>query len=155
MHEYIKNSYFVFNNPFLLTPVLVSFFQNYTGREDNFLLSYLVLPLSLPKEGKAVLGHINSRSTLNKLQENNNVLIFRLNSRLTEYRELTNHCIQYSLDNDFLVLNGLSLTVGKNVPPPSRNSSIKDSAKVSANLGKLLSKYRVVDIFRFLGVKGL
>lgn len=155
MTRFIDCTHQVFNNPFLLYPILVSFYKNLLNVNSNLLLAYVVFPLVLSKDGQNILKNLKSTSSILKLQAENKVLIFRLNARIDEYKMLTNNCIQYCLDNEYLLLDGVNVKVGRPISLDLKKYELCLSVRCAERLGRVLSNYDVVDVFKFLGIKKL
>jgi hypothetical protein len=48
LSKIVENLNILYNNPFILTPIIVKFYENYEGKQSrDMLLSYLILPLVL------------------------------------------------------------------------------------------------------------
>lgn len=155
MTQFVDKTYIIFNNPFLLAPVLISFFKNCSSVENNLLLSYLVFPMTLSKEGQKVLLRLTKKSTLLNLMKDNKILLFRVNASLDDYRQLTNNCIQYCIDNHYLVLHDNKVTISEDIDTKFTSSSLTEAIKAASKLGSLLSQYEVATIYKFLGVRKL
>jgi hypothetical protein len=120
-------------SPFVLAPVFESFYQAAANQPKNILLSYLVLPLTLCRDTSRLYG---------------------LSGRVQEYRDLTNVCMQLSIDAGGLrIESDLSVTF----LAESLDTSVcpVGTIKGARNLGKLLQPLDVPAIYRFLGVEKL
>tara|TARA_R110001592_G_C13188743_1_gene752051 strand:+ start:5797 stop:6300 length:504 start_codon:yes stop_codon:yes gene_type:complete len=165
MSKVIQHLNILHNNPFLLTPIIVNFYEKYSGnQEKDMLLAYLILPLVLYESSKLILKTKRKelRTFINcfqreqveksKLEIKKNDKLFGLPGRVEEYKELTNLCLQYGFDTGSLQLNrDLSITFLKN-DFKADNSSV-EYIKAAENLALLLKKEKITHIYMKLGVK--
>lgn len=118
MSKYVDSIYKVNNNIFVLAPLFVAFYQNLKPTSKNLLLSYLVLPLILYKTSQQKIKTSNNRSSifsfLNSKEKTKRENVYGLPKRVQEYKEITNQCILYAIENKWLKLNDdLSVVVLK------------------------------------------
>lgn len=152
MSKVIEYTYQLYNNPFVLTQLLLSFYKNYQRKENDILLAYLILPLVLYPQSRDSIVNANIRSSILKISENKNC-ISGLANRVAEYKQITNLCIQQAIDNKLIELRNMSVVVINNVcnTDPELNKSIK----AASNLVKVFGSLDVVTIYRLLGIKEL
>lgn len=158
MSKYIDSIYKIYNNPFVLTPLIVSFYEKLEKTPKNILLAYLVLPLVLNSQSKNSLQNVNVKSSIHTFIDNRDkskrANIFGLPDRLYGFREITNQCLQHAIDNHWLKVNDdLSIEFIKQVSNNVEN--LKQSYKASLNLHKIFKDLDVVTIYRLLGLKKL
>lgn len=151
MIKHVKHLHTIYNNPFLFTPLIVNFYNNYKGQDKDILLSYLVLPLVLHEDTRNWLQNARSNSSLSTFGRNRENY-YGLPERVKEYKQTTNQCLQYSIDNNIIKINeNIQLEViTKDI---GYNDFLKDSFKASGNIGKIFKDIDVVSIYRALGVK--
>ncbi len=155
MSKYIESIYKVNNNTFLLTPLIVEFYKELQWTRNNVLLSYLVLPLVLNKKSKEFLMTASTRSSIHSFVSKKNVEnIFGLPDRIMEYKEQTNHCLQYAIDCGWVSLNE-DLSVSVSNTSLEISSELEESQKAASNLKKVFKDLDVVTIYRLLGIKKL
>lgn len=163
MSKYIDSIYKVNNNTFALTPIIVEFYKKLEQTNKNVLLSYLVLPLVLNRKSKEALLSTTTRSSIysfvsNKQKNKENIKnvenIFGLPSRMNEYKELTNSCLQYAIDNNWISINA-NLSVNVLTTSIICSTDLKESHKAASNLHKIFKDLDVVTIYRLLGIKKL
>ncbi len=152
MSKLVQHTYKLYNNPFVLTQVLLSFYKNCKVSPNNFLLAYLVLPLTLYPPSQAVLQRVQSRSRISKITENKEA-IMGLPDRIAEYKQITNLCIQHSIDNKLIRISDMQIEVNENVAYSSPN--LQAAIKAANNLSKIFNSYDVVSIYKLLGIKKL
>lgn len=158
MSRYVDSIYEINNNIFVLTPLFVAFYENIKPTSKNLLLSYLVLPLVLYKTSQEKIKNSNIRSSifsfLNSKDKSKRENIYGLPKRIQEYKEITNQCMLYAIENKWLKLNNdLSIAVleeQKNTIPSLNNAYI-----ASSKLCNIFQDLDVVSIYRLLGVKEL
>jgi hypothetical protein len=158
MSKVIQHLSILHNNPFILTPIIVKFYEKYDGKQGkDMLLSYLILPLVLYENSKIILKNKKKglRTFINytKTEEiKKNDKLFGLPSRLEEFKELTNLCLQYAFDTGSLRLNAdLSITFIKSDFIVD-NSSV-EYLKPAENLALLLKNEKITHIYMRLGIK--
>lgn len=153
MSKFVDSIYQIHNNPFVLAPLFVEFFRNIQPKFKNILLAYLVLPLVLHEDSKQSLVHAKTTSsihTFNNKKEN----LFGLHERIRLYKDLTNQCIQYAIDNQMIKINE-NLIVEVLIKENKTVENLKESLKASSNLHKIFRDLDVVAIYKLLGVKEL
>ncbi len=153
MIKTIKHVHKVYNNPFLLTPLILSFYKNYSGQPKDILLSYLVLPLILHDSSRAWLKGANKNSSLTTFGRNRENY-YGLPERIEEYKNITNKCIQYAVDKKVIIINNemqVSLLQSEIETP----TYLGDSIKAAENIYKIFKNLGIASIYRSLGVKQL
>lgn len=167
MSKFIENLNELYNNPFILTPIIVKFYEKYEGKQNkDLLLSYLILPLVLYEDSKIAL--LNKKKELRtfinytqkeeiekkKREVKKNDKLFGLPDRVEEFREMTNLCMQYAFDIGCLQLNkDLSITFLEY--KFEKDNSLVENLKVAENLAILLKKEKLIHIYMRLGIKSL
>jgi len=153
MIKSIKHIHKVYNNPFLLTPLILNFYENYSGQNNDILLSYLILPLVLNDDTRKWLLKARTNSSLTtfgKRREN----YYGLPERIKEFKNITNQCLQYAIDKKFIEVNS-ALQIKVLQPDMDCLGFLKDAIKASENINKIFKDIDVVSIYRALGVKQL
>lgn len=153
MSKAVESIYNLYNNPFNLSPLIVGFYKSYNGQPKDILLSYLVFPLVLYETSREWLKNAKKTSSIRTFCRKNKNL-YGLPERVAEFKEITNQCLQYSIDNKFLEIDD-TLTVHVVNQNKNCDSSLNTSFKASANLPKLFNELDIVAIYRLLGVKKL
>ena len=158
MSKYVDSIYKINNNIFVLAPLFVAFYKNLKPTPKNLLLSYLVLPLILYKTSQQKIKNSNSRSSifsfLNSKEKTKRENVYGLPKRVQEYKEISNQCILYAINNGWLKLNeDLSVTVVKEQKNNIEN--LDDAFKASSKLCNVFQELDVIAIYRQLGVKEL
>lgn len=153
MGKALNSIYRLYNNPFILTPIIVEFYSNNISKEKDILLSNLILPIVLFEESRDALQVANSQRSLITFRRKNNNRIFGLQERVSEYKYLTTVCLQHAIANKFIeVTKELSVKVKNKI---ECDSSLVKSYKASSNLAKMFNNYDIVSIYRLLGIKKL
>ena len=152
MSKLVHHTYKLYNNPFVLTQVILSFYKNCKASPNNFLLAYLVLPLPLYPPSQAILQRVQSRSRISKITGNKEA-IMGLPNRIAEYKQITNLCIQHSIDNKLIRISDMQIEVIGNVTYSSPDLQV--AIKAANNLSKIFNSYDVVSIYKLLGIKNL
>ena len=158
MSKYVDSIYKINNNIFVLTPIFVVFYQNLKPSPKNLLLSYLVLPLVLYKTSQEKIKKTTIRSSIFTFLDSKNkdkrANIYGLPKRVQEYKEITNKCILYAIENKWLKLEkDLSEVVLEE--QINTITSLTDAYKASSKLCNVFKDLDVISIYRQLGVKEL
>jgi hypothetical protein len=153
MSEFVDSIYQIHNNPFVLAPLFVEFFRHIQPKPKNILLAYLVLPLVLHEDSKQWLFRAKTTSSIHTFS-NKKENLFGLQERIQLYKDLTNQCIQYAIDNQMIKISG-NLIVEVLTTENETVENLNKSLKASSNLHKIVRDLDVVAIYRLLGVKEL
>lgn len=155
MSRMIDSIYKVNNNPFIFAPLVMEFYKFTESKPKDILLSYLILPLVLYETSKNSLNYSNTNSsisTFSRKKEN----LYGLGSRLNKYKDITNKCIQYLIDNKYLYLDeNLSVKIVNSDKKLYCVTSLRSELKSSGKLNKVFKDYSVVEIYKLLGIKEL
>jgi hypothetical protein len=143
----------LFYSPFVLAPIIENFYSHSRTIPKNFLLSYLVLPITLNRESRDFLVKATSRSSLRTFSEER-VRLYGLAERVQRFRTLTNTCLQLCIDTRGLKIED-DLSITKLAHNLTNSAAPKGSIKAAVRLAKLLDPYDVPAIYRFLGVEAL
>lgn len=153
MSRTIDNYYTLYNNPFLLSEIIVEFYKSYNSHQRNdLLLSYIVLPLTLYEISMSGLQRANSQRSIRSFVKEAERL-YGLSERISEYRHTTNMAIQFSVDQHIFVINSdLSVIVEpKNIK--KSDTSLKQHLAAATNLAKMVNGIEIVSVYRQLGIK--
>ena len=153
MSKFADSIYQVHNNPFVLAPLFVEFFRYIQTTPKNILLAYLVLPLVLHEDSKQSLVRARNTSSIHTFSEKKENL-FGLPDRVRLYKDLTNQCLQYAIDNQIIKINE-NLIVKVLTTKNKIVENLNESLKASSNLHKVFRDLDAVAIYRLLGVKEL
>jgi len=158
MSKYVDSVYKINNNIFVLAPIFVAFYQNLKPNPKNLLLSYLVLPLVLYKTSQEKIKSSNKTSSiftfLDSKDKKKRANVYGLPNRVQEYKEITNQCMLYAIENKWLKLND-DLSVVILEEQKDSISGLDDAFKASSKLCNIFQDLDVVSIYRQLGVKEL
>ena len=154
MSDFSESIHTIYNNPFILTPVLVTFYKNYVGLKNDILLAYLIFPIVLEQEHIQKLKIIKSNTTLCRFTKDKD-FISGFYDRVETYRSVTNLCLQYAIDSKYILVDkNMSVKVITDdvliIDP-----LLKDAHKLSNNLFKVFKKINVVNIYQAFGIKEL
>lgn len=155
MSKSVDSYYTLYNNPFLLSCIIVQFYKHYNSKQSNdLLLSYLILPLTLYESSKLALQRANKQRSIRTFVKDSKRL-FGLADRLNEYKKMTNLAIQYAIDQGFLHIDKtLSVTIDPENKPVLYNG-LKSYLKAAENLAKMLNETELVAVYRQFGIKKL
>ena len=143
----------IFNNPFLLAPLLPTFFEALGGKDRGSLLAYLVLPLVLPKSSRTALANSNKASSLRTFTKEVD-RTYGLGQRIANQRRMTNLILQHMVDLGVLKLvDNASIIVAPE--PLLPGICPKDMLKAARKLGAICAPHSVPSIFLQLGIKKL
>jgi|WetSurMetagenome_2_1015567.scaffolds.fasta_scaffold324010_2 hypothetical protein len=151
MIKRFNSIYTIYNNTFTYMPIIYFFYKNYDGQDKDMLLSYLILPLILDENSKKSLLHSRSSSSLYtfcRKKEN----IYGLQERVTAYKELTNNCIQYGVDNKLFLISGTLRLLVKEIESDNNLIIQSDEPKAASKLCNIFKSIDIPTIYRNLGV---
>ena len=141
------------NNPFIYAPLFHPFYEALGEKQYNLLLSYLILPLVLFQKSRKFLVQAKSTSSLHTMTKKRE-LLYGIDDRIDDYRELTNTSVQYALDMGVITIsNNLSVVAKSNWSDDSICPT--DTPKAASQLGRLLAPYEIPYIYRKFGVRRL
>ena len=153
MSDPIRLLHVLHNNPFIFAPVINNFYVALGEKENAFLLSYLILPITLHQQSRKFLNNANSRSSLRTmLKDRGN--IYGLDKRVSLYREMTNTTIQFLLGTGTITLHShfTLFAVEKQILESSTPTGV---VKAARKLGAFFQPYDVPTVYRMLGVMSL
>lgn len=154
MNDFSESINKIYNNPFVLTPVLTSFYKNYRGCDKDILLSYLIFPIVLEKEHLSNVKKIYSSTPLSRFTKDK-VFMPGFYDRFKYYQQLTNLCLQYALDSQYISLSKkLRVTVNED-ESYFTDPSLKEAIELANCLHKVFKKINIVNIYQAFGIKEL
>jgi len=154
MSDFSKSIHTIYNNPFILTPILISFYKNYTGKKNDMLLAYLIFPIVLEQEHIANIKRVNSRTTLHRFTKNKDFMS-GFYDRFVIYKHITNLCLQYAIDSQYIVVdNDMKVKVVTN-DRLFFDPLMEDSLRLASSLHKVFKRINVVNIYQAFGIKEL
>lgn len=153
MSKFIENISTLQRNIFILTPLLVAFYQNMRPTDKNVLLAYFVFPLVLNQEFVAKIQRITTSSNLSRITKDKDIMA-GFEERFYYYQELTNKCLQYAIDcNHLEVDNNLRVSV-INDKGMLTDSSLSTSINLASQLYKIFTK-DIINTYYAFGIKAL
>lgn len=153
MNNVIEHTYTLYNNPFVLTQIILSFYKGYRGTENDILLSYLVLPLTLHQSSCDNIASSKVTSRIIKLTDNKDSMA-GLSERIKEFKNITNLCIQHAVDNKLIEIDeNMQVKVIGNLH--ATNPELQPSIKAANKLKNIFGSWDVVSIYKFIGIKQL
>jgi hypothetical protein len=145
----------LFNNPFLLSPVLPAFYAAYGNRDKNILLSYLVLPLVLPPASRNALVHLNLKSSMRTFLKKRE-RVYGLAKNIAAYRRLTNNILQHNVDSGLLTISQRAALAPASAGKSYLNGICPaDILKAAGKLGVICRPHSIPAIFLQFGIKHL
>ena len=158
MSKYFDSIYDINNNIFVFTPIIVAFYKNLKPIPKNILLAYLVLPMVLYEDSQRKIKNSNVRSNIfsfiNNKDKDKKELIYGLENRIQKYKDITNKCIIYAINQKWLEINeDLSVRYLKDVE--NKLANLENAYKAASKLHNIFKDFDVVTIYKYLGVKKL
>lgn len=140
-------------NVFTLTPLLVSFYRNMPLRKRNMLYAYLLFPLLLHPPFYSI-QRITSRTKLSRITADKGIMA-GFQERYNYYRLLTNDCIQYGIECNWLKLNSreCSITVNHVYGMP-KSKNLGKAFELASMLHKVFTK-DIVNTYMGFGIREL
>lgn len=153
MSKFIDNIAIIHNNPFSLTPILVSFYKNMKKQERNVLLVYFVFPIVFNQECLNDLIELRSNSRLSRIALNKKYMA-GFSERFEYYKQITNNCLQYAADCKYLKIDDdLSIIVDLETSLYT-DPSLADSLRLASQLHKIFT-LDVLNTYLAFGIKHL
>ena len=154
MKKIVENISIIHNNIFVLTPLLISFYKGYKGQKNDMLLSYLILPIVLNPKCVDTLQIIRKDSNLMRLISDKDCMA-GFAERFEFYKQITNQCIQYAIDCDYITITkNLQIKI-VNSDTLNTDPSLSDSIRLASNLHKLFKSLDIINIYYAFGIKDL
>ena len=153
MSKIINNTHTLFNNPFIFTPIILSFYDGYCGQKNDVLLAYLILPLLLHNKSRCNIVHANNKSRITKVTSDKDS-IAGLPLRIEEYKHITNQCLQYAIDCEMININEHMQVEILDIQTSSI-AFLKQHHRAAKKLHNIFSAHDVVTIYKLLGIKQL
>jgi hypothetical protein len=156
MSKYFDSIYDINNNIFVFTPIILAFYKNLKPSSKNILLAYLILPMVLYEDSQRKIKNSNVRSNIFSFINNrdNKELIYGLENRIQKYKDITNKCIIYAINQKWLVINeDLSVRYLKDVE--NKLTNLENAYIAASKLHNIFKDFDVVTIYKYLGVKKL
>ncbi len=156
MSKFFDSIYDINNNIFVFSPLIVNFYKNLQPTKKNILLAYLVLPIVLHEDSYKKTKYLKKSSNIFTFLDNKDKknLIFGLENRIQKYKELTEKCIIYAIEMNWLeIKKDLSVKYLQDVN--NKLSNLENAYKASEKLHIIFKNYDVVTIYKYLGVKKL
>lgn len=145
MNSVVDALYELKYNPFLYSEYIASFYISMAETENNLFFAPLIIPLCSHKYFGEKILNSNVKSSIWSVFKDRD-LLYDVQERVDHFQELTDQCLQYSLMNDWLLINTRNLMVQVN----DRSFVVQKKAN---KLGKLFSNYSIVEVYAFFGVK--
>lgn len=142
------------NNVFTLTPILLSFYDGCSIKEDNLFLSFIVFPMMFNEEWNVNRQAFRVDSTLEAWKENSKLNLKGLPSRMAYYRDITLRCLQYGIDMGWIDIEKTIVSV---IEEKKREWEKSETYRVqmtnARNFNKLIMGKSVAQIFTTLDIK--
>ncbi|PTR15787.1 hypothetical protein C8R31_103381 [Nitrosospira sp. Nsp2] len=138
--------------PFALAPVIHRFYEFSDAKEQDVLLSYLVLPMVLYPPMRTFLMGARATSSLRTLCKEQSRLV-GLAARVQDFKSLTNAALLIlTAERGIKVADNLSVRSIGEVRTANAN---KELLEVGQKLATVFADVNVVSIYRTLGLKSL
>lgn len=153
MSKAIENFECLESNIFTLTPLLVSFYRNLPLQKGNLLFAYLLFPLLLHPPFYSI-KRITSKTKLSRITTDKDIMA-GFQERFNYYRVLTNECVQYGIESNWLRLNpnDCSITV-TNVYGMSKSKNFGKAFELASKLHKVFTR-NIINTYIGFGIKEL
>lgn len=137
-------------NIFSLAPIIMSFYKECYTKQDNILLSYIIIPLVFSRKWNDTLLNTQKRSNLIHWIKENKIPIEGLADRIMFFRDYTSSALQYCFDMKWAFIddnNNIILTENRewDISP---NNNMKSATKINL----LFKDMTVTQIYSSLGI---
>lgn len=142
------------NNVFTLTPILLSFYDGCSIKEDNLFLSFIVFPMMFNEEWNVNRQAFRVDSTLEAWKENSKLNLKGLPSRMAYYRDTTLRCLQYGIDMGWIDIEKTIVSVIEEKKREwEKSETYREQMTNARNFNKLIMGKSVAQIFTTLDIK--
>lgn len=142
------------NNVFTLTPILLSFYDGCSIKEDNLFLSFIVFPMMFNEEWNVNRQAFRVDSTLEAWKENSKLNLKGLPSRMAYYRDITLRCLQYGIDMGWIDIEKTIVSVIEEKKREwEKSETYREQMTNARNFNKLIMGKSVAQIFTTLDIK--
>ena len=149
----IENFECLESNIFTLTPLLVSFYKNMPLRKGNLLYAYLLFPLLLHPPFYSI-QKITTKTKLSRITSNKDIMA-GFQERFNYYRNITNECIQYGIESNWLMINPSECSIKVNHAYGIRSSKhLSKAFELASMLHKVFTK-NIINTYIAFGIKEL
>lgn len=153
MSKFVDNIFLIHNNVFSLTPIIISFYKNYTSREKDILIAYFILPIVLNPIAIEEIKSVDRNSNITRLVANKKIMA-GFQNRFKQFQQITNDCLQYALDCKYIEINeNLSIKV-TNRDILYTDKSFNDAINLASKLPKIFTQ-DIINTYYTFGIKGL
>jgi hypothetical protein len=136
-----------------LTPIIISFYKNYRSRENDLLLAYFILPITLNPDIVDEVKSITIKSSLTRLVTNKKFMA-GFQDRFGQFKQITNDCLQYAIDCDYIKVDkDISIKV-TNKDILYTDSTLESAINLASKLPKMFT-LDVINTYYAFGIKGL
>ena len=142
------------NNVFTLTPILLSFYDGCSIKEDNLFLSFIVFPMMFNEEWNVNRQAFRVDSTLEAWKENSKLNLKGLPSRMAYYRDITLRCLQYGIDMGWIDIEKTIVSVIEEKKREwEKSETYREQMTNARNFNKLIMGKSVAQIYTTLDIK--
>lgn len=141
----------ILENPFYLAEILHCATSNYEERNMNLFESYLIIPIIFNSELRTTFFKTNKTGRIHSLFKDKKYLLYSFENEVQYYKENIEQAIAILLNKTEILLNDENMELYSKKKYKCKLD--KEYEKVIKNISKIFSKYRVEDIFNFLGVE--
>ena len=137
-------------NIFSLAPIILSFYKECCTKQDNVLLSYIIIPLIYSRKWADILLSIQKRSNLVHWIKENKVPVEGLSDRIHFFKNYTTSALQYCFDMKWAFIddnNNIILTDNKEWDIV-QNINMKSAVKINY----LFKDMTVAQVYSSLGL---
>ncbi len=140
-------------NPFYLADALAWTANNYTQRKMQIYESYIIIPILLNSDFRKIFLRTNKSGRIHALFEDKKYSLYSFNEEVEYYKNKVDEAIIILLNKPEISLdlkNSEVILINK-----YKTFLDGEYKKVLKNIGEIFSKYRIEEIFNFLGVEKL
>jgi hypothetical protein len=153
MSKLVDNIFAIHNNIFSLTPIILSFYKNYRSKENDILLAYFILPITLNPDVTEEIKNVSVKSNLTRLASNKK-LMAGFQERFKQFQQITNDCLQYAVDCKYIKIDDKMSIKVTNKDILYTDSSLNDAINLASKLPKMFT-LDVINTYYVFGIKGL
>lgn len=148
IEKYIQK---VNNNPFWGSDIIKAFYEGYGEKKCPLIIHYLILPIIMYKDTRQIFERITSKATLDNIIKQNALAFADLQDRIWKMERGTNMAL-INLDNCKQIVLKKDIEIKETIDYLKIEDDSKNILRSATYLGKVLSKYSTVDVFKILKV---
>lgn len=140
-------------NPFYLAEMLTCAANNYSERNMQIFESYLIITIMLNSDVRDIFLRTNKNGRIHSLFKEKEYMLYSFKNEVEYHKKNIDEAIMIFLSKTEVYMKDENSEIS--IENNYKCYLSKEYEKALKNIGKIFSKYRVEDLFNFLGVDKL